>query len=127
MVTFTKNFDFNLRRDHEKISYERRAYESVDKSLEKRRKNEFGRVKVKKESKDRCGGARGKRKERSQSEEQDQDEGGAALVLSATRGEKLSDECDLGGLTPVMTPFGRLIVFVWRERMNQMGRGEMIA
>ena len=30
MVTFTKNFDFDLRRDHQKISYERRAYESVD-------------------------------------------------------------------------------------------------
>ena len=31
MVTITKNFDdFNLRRDHKKISYERRTYESVD-------------------------------------------------------------------------------------------------
>ena len=30
MVTFTKNFEFNFRRDHQKISYERRAYESVD-------------------------------------------------------------------------------------------------
>ena len=30
MVTFTKIYDFNLRRDHQKISYERRAYESVD-------------------------------------------------------------------------------------------------
>ena len=30
MVTFTKHYDFNLRRDHQKISYERRAYELVD-------------------------------------------------------------------------------------------------
>ena len=30
MATFTKNFDFNLRRDYQKNSYERRAYESVD-------------------------------------------------------------------------------------------------
>ena len=30
MTTFTKNFDFILRRDHQKISYERGAYESVD-------------------------------------------------------------------------------------------------
>ena len=28
--TFDQNFIFNLRRDHEKNSYERRAYESVD-------------------------------------------------------------------------------------------------
>ena len=27
---FDKNFNFNLRRDPHKISYERRAYESVD-------------------------------------------------------------------------------------------------
>ena len=25
-----QNFDFKIRRDHEKISYERRVYESVD-------------------------------------------------------------------------------------------------
>ena len=31
MKTFIKNFDFNLRRDHQKITYERRAYESEDK------------------------------------------------------------------------------------------------
>ena len=30
MTMFTKNFDFNLKRDHQKISYKRRAYESVD-------------------------------------------------------------------------------------------------
>ena len=30
MVRFTKNFDFDLRRVIKKISYERRAYESVD-------------------------------------------------------------------------------------------------
>ena len=29
-VPFHRNFDFILRRDHRKISYERRAYESVD-------------------------------------------------------------------------------------------------
>ena len=28
--TFDQNFDFKLKRDHQKISYERRAYESVD-------------------------------------------------------------------------------------------------
>ena len=28
--TFDLNFNFNLRRDHQKIPYERRAYESVD-------------------------------------------------------------------------------------------------
>ena len=28
--TFDQNFNFNLRRDHQKNSYERRAYESVD-------------------------------------------------------------------------------------------------
>ena len=32
-ATFDKNFDFKIRRDHGKISYERRVYESVyDKS-----------------------------------------------------------------------------------------------
>ena len=30
MVPFSEIFDFNLRRDHKKISYERRNYESVD-------------------------------------------------------------------------------------------------
>ena len=30
MASFSKNFDFNLRRDHPKISYEHHAYESVD-------------------------------------------------------------------------------------------------
>ena len=30
--TFGQNFDFNLGRDHEKNSYERRDYESVDKN-----------------------------------------------------------------------------------------------
>ena len=31
MASFSKTFDFNLRRDHQKkISYERRDYESVD-------------------------------------------------------------------------------------------------
>ena len=30
-MTFCKNFDFNLRRDHQKDSNERRNYESVDK------------------------------------------------------------------------------------------------
>ena len=29
-VTFNQNFDFNLRKDHQKISYERRNYVSVD-------------------------------------------------------------------------------------------------
>ena len=29
-VLFHRNFDSILRRDHQKISYERRAYESVD-------------------------------------------------------------------------------------------------
>ena len=50
MASFSKTFDFNLRRDNQKISYERRDYESVDeKSLsyrlcpEKRRKKEFRR------------------------------------------------------------------------------------
>ena len=28
--TFSQNFDFNLRGDHQKISYEHRNYESVD-------------------------------------------------------------------------------------------------
>ena len=52
MATFTKNFYFNLRRDYQKNSYERRAYDSVDeKSLSlaiypKKRKKEFGRIKV---------------------------------------------------------------------------------
>ena len=30
MPSFSKTFDFNLRRDHQKFSYERRDYESVD-------------------------------------------------------------------------------------------------
>ena len=30
LVQFGQNFDFKIRRDHEKISFERRAYESVD-------------------------------------------------------------------------------------------------
>ena len=30
MVALNKNFDFNLRRDYQKVSYERRDYESVD-------------------------------------------------------------------------------------------------
>ena len=30
MASFSKNFDFNLRRDNQKISYERCDYESVD-------------------------------------------------------------------------------------------------
>ena len=30
MVRLAKNFDFSLRKDHQKISYERRKYESVD-------------------------------------------------------------------------------------------------
>ena len=29
-VTYCQNFDFKIRRDHQKISYERRDYESVD-------------------------------------------------------------------------------------------------
>ena len=31
MASFSKTFDFNFRREHQKISYERRDYESVDK------------------------------------------------------------------------------------------------
>ena len=48
MASLSKNFDFNLRRDHQKISYERRDYESVDERAylrlcpEKLRKREFG-------------------------------------------------------------------------------------
>ena len=30
MVRLAKNFDSSLRKDHQKISYERRKYESVD-------------------------------------------------------------------------------------------------
>ena len=30
MASFSKTFDFNFRRDHQKISYERRDYESVE-------------------------------------------------------------------------------------------------
>ena len=30
MAPFSKNFDFNLRRDRQKISYESRYYKSVD-------------------------------------------------------------------------------------------------
>ena len=30
LVQFDQNFDFKIRRDYEKISYEHRAYESVD-------------------------------------------------------------------------------------------------
>ena len=30
LVQFGQNFDFKIRRDHEKNSYDRRAYESVD-------------------------------------------------------------------------------------------------
>ena len=30
MASFSKTFDFNFRRDHQKNSYERRDYESVD-------------------------------------------------------------------------------------------------
>ena len=30
MASFSKTFDFNFRRDLQKISYERRDYESVD-------------------------------------------------------------------------------------------------
>ena len=29
-VTYSQNLDFKIRRDHQKISYERRDYESVD-------------------------------------------------------------------------------------------------
>ena len=29
-VTYCQNFDFKIRMDHQKISYERRDYESVD-------------------------------------------------------------------------------------------------
>ena len=29
-VTYCENFDFKIRRDHQKISYKRRDYESVD-------------------------------------------------------------------------------------------------
>ena len=38
---FNQNFDFNLRRDHQKIPYEGRDYESVDDKLcpEKWREN----------------------------------------------------------------------------------------
>ena len=32
MTTLTKNLDFNLRMYHQKISYERRGYESVEKN-----------------------------------------------------------------------------------------------
>ena len=52
MSSFSKIFYFNLRRDHQKISYERRAYESVgEKSLSlamsrTTTKKEFGRIKV---------------------------------------------------------------------------------
>ena len=30
MASFSKTFDFNFRRDQQKISYKRRDYESVD-------------------------------------------------------------------------------------------------
>ena len=30
---FSRHFDFNLRRDHQKISFERRDYESVDEPI----------------------------------------------------------------------------------------------
>ena len=30
LVTYCQNFDFKIRRDHKKNSYERRDYESVD-------------------------------------------------------------------------------------------------
>ena len=30
LIQFDQNFDFKIRRDHGKISYERRVYESVD-------------------------------------------------------------------------------------------------
>ena len=30
LVQFSQTFDFKIRRDHGKISYERRVYESVD-------------------------------------------------------------------------------------------------
>ena len=30
LVQFGRNYDFKIRRDHEKNSYERHAYESVD-------------------------------------------------------------------------------------------------
>ena len=30
VVTYCQNFDFKIRRDHQKKSYERRDYESVD-------------------------------------------------------------------------------------------------
>ena len=30
MASFSKTFDFNFRRDHQKISYDSRGYESVD-------------------------------------------------------------------------------------------------
>ena len=33
LVQFGQTFDFKIRRDHEKISYERRAYESVDSKI----------------------------------------------------------------------------------------------
>ena len=53
MASLSKNLNFDSRRDHQKNSYERRAYESVDeKSLSlamsrKTMKKEFGRIKVK--------------------------------------------------------------------------------
>ena len=50
---FTKNFDFNYRRDHQKISYERRAYESVGRRKEhilgyvtKNDRKKIGRIKI---------------------------------------------------------------------------------
>ena len=55
MASLSKNFDFNLRRDHQKNSYERRAYESVGRRKDpisgyvskNDEKQEFGRNKVK--------------------------------------------------------------------------------
>ena len=34
MGSFSKNFDFNLRKDHQKNFYERRDYESVDEKIQ---------------------------------------------------------------------------------------------
>ena len=53
MAPLSKNFDFNLRRDHQKISYERRDYESVDDGahlelhLKNERKTKFRQLRVK--------------------------------------------------------------------------------
>ena len=42
MAPFSKHFDFNLRRDHQKISFERRDFNVPENAEKKKIQNEMG-------------------------------------------------------------------------------------